>query len=459
MRLVQCLEANGERDLSPASSLHIILLYLIALGLTRRMPLGCTVRILQLFAIFAIVYHRDQLPLADRQHDIDGHLAHIALVATGNLVPDSKACWECFQPPVYYWLAGLGARGAELLGIDTGAMLQFGGMALMVIFQSLGLKLIGELLTIPWVRAAGSVLLLLWPSTVFHARRISNDQLVWIVTMLAFIAFFEYRKRGAPRALRMTLALCALAVFVKLNALVAFAYVAIVLFADSRTSSRSLLEVAGALVLTLSATYALTLAKGGGVGVSASHLPRGQYIGTSAEQFLALDMPTYFTPPDTDTLHDAYGRRYFWNYLLKTSLWGEWKVPAAARGYAAAANASLLVLLAAALLPWLARSREMFPRFGTLLALLALHVSSLVVLRLVFPFSPHQDFRFMYAALPFVAILLCGSLELPFLSPRGELLRRAITLTALGVLCVCGQIVVFSHTAPGTSEQRVREQS
>jgi hypothetical protein len=41
--------------------------------------------------------------------------------------------------------------------------------------------------------------------------------------------------------------------------------------------------------------------------------------------FIGFDFPTFLTRPFTSPWEDAKGRQWFWNYLLKTSLFGEWE--------------------------------------------------------------------------------------------------------------------------------------
>ena len=42
--------------------------------------------------------------------------------------------------------------------------------------------------------------------------------------------------------------------------------------------------------------------------------------------FLFFDLRTFLTQPYTDPWHDELGRQFFWNYLAKTSLFGEFKL-------------------------------------------------------------------------------------------------------------------------------------
>ena len=123
-------------------------------------------------------------------------------------------------------------------------------------------------------------------------------------------------------------------------------------------------------------------------------------VGNRAENYLRFDLPLVVHQPFTSPLDDDKGRQFFWNYLFKTSLFGEWEVDHPwARLLAVALSIALLAMCVHVLFGTLLRAGRawldelpMFLTFGFLLV-------SLVALRVKIPRSCSGDFRYVLPVL------------------------------------------------------------
>ena len=137
------------------------------------------------------------------------------------------------------------------------------------------------------------------------------------------------------------------------------------------------------------------------------------YVGNSWKQYLILDPVSYFTSPFVDSVRDGTGRHYFWNYVLKSSMFGDfspWFQKPVQRVLALVMSPLLLGLV---ILFWIGvarcirrAARQSLP----LLVVIAVSIFSVFALRFYNPYSGNNDFRYIYPALiPMVLLLVEGT--------------------------------------------------
>ncbi|MGH7440889.1 MAG: hypothetical protein ACRENE_34870, partial [Polyangiaceae bacterium] len=123
-------------------------------------------------------------------------------------------------------------------------------------------------------------------------------------------------------------------------------------------------------------------------------------VGNHADNYLWFDVHTFVTQAWTNPWEDPGGRQYFWNYLLKTSLVGEWTFPQPWAWNLSVILSVLLLSLAVhcALGMFLRRPADRvddLPLFG----LFWLLVVSIAILRMSLPGAPSGDFRYILPVL------------------------------------------------------------
>jgi hypothetical protein len=123
-------------------------------------------------------------------------------------------------------------------------------------------------------------------------------------------------------------------------------------------------------------------------------------VGNRADNYLWFDLRTYVTQAFTNPRDDGMGRQLFWNYLLKTSLFGEFSFPRPA-------SWNLAVCISLACLPMLAtviagalllRRKQVYEELPMLAAAVVL-VAASALLRMKIPTSCSNDFRYVLPVL------------------------------------------------------------
>ena len=131
------------------------------------------------------------------------------------------------------------------------------------------------------------------------------------------------------------------------------------------------------------------------------------------KSFVPLDIPTFVTVPWIDVSNDASGRGNFWNYLLRSSLSGEFSFPGTLHRVLAIAWGIVLLALCFAALHRFANggARRWGPvlyRQRAWLLLTLLWIASVAALRIQAPFSCSNDFRYVLPMLVPVILYWSG---------------------------------------------------
>jgi len=408
------------------------------------------------FALFAligaglIVTYVRTTAFNARTHDLGSHLHYIKLVEQRHTIPNGTECWECHQPPLYYVVAAVvmhaghwphplenasrkdAGKGAIALQ-DLSATTSF--LTLLFWLSTIRLSL-----TTTYERVTASALATFAPSLLIEGCKIGNDTLVICLASGAVWQLVKWRASRRARHLAGAGAFAALAILSKPSGLVAAAIVfasilMALVFRRDRRAPRFVWG-AGASVALLGASLALwryivVHIKKGVTHQEWDSMGAQLRVQNHWKDFVSFDWSTF---KDNPWLHfDASpARDQFWNYLLRSSLFGEGNT----QDFATTAYAYALVVVALALAAFVACgflicvARAFGPdrRGERELAISALgYVGFLVSLRLVAPYAVHNDFRFI---VPIVApcAVMAG---LAFGRLHAKLKRRWIHLAAL----------------------------
>lgn len=101
-----------ERSMVPMHSVALIALWVFAFAelffkLSGYLRIAANQRLLAVLAITICSLYFLRVPDFGFGNDDRGHVEHIDEVRKGNLVPKTRQCWECHQPPLYYWTAAV----------------------------------------------------------------------------------------------------------------------------------------------------------------------------------------------------------------------------------------------------------------------------------------------------------------------------------------------------------------
>ena len=131
-------------------------------------------------------------------------------------------------------------------------------------------------------------------------------------------------------------------------------------------------------------------------------------VPNEAFNYLYFDLRNFLEFPFTSGWDSAMGRDFFWNFMLKSSMFGEWSVLPTANGrfWATLMSVFLLGLIVYAIRGFW-KTRLNLVHWILLLQGIAF-IASLMALRLKYPFACSNDFRYILPILlsftPFVAI-------------------------------------------------------
>ncbi|GAA5164383.1 hypothetical protein [Viridibacterium curvum] len=385
-------------------------------------------------------------PWQVRTHDaagVDGHYGYVAWVAQNLALPSPMQGWTFYHPPVYYTLGAVVWRWAHWLNLPAAEMLQAFSIALWLIFLTATAGTLRRALRGRYVALATATLALaFWPSGIIHAIRLGNDSALFASAGVAgwfAIRWWQGRRRDDLVYMALT---CAIALLCKSNAIALCAALgALVLSTALRRNRRkrrsAMLDTTlfGGLVLSglfasfvVRVYYYLQGAIPNWLISNTGSLHSGLLVPVNLKSFLPLDVPTFLTMPWMAPFDDASGRANFWNYLLRSSLSGEFAFPDALQGAVAYAWGALLLGLFLSFFlvsSWRAAgcSARALYRVRPFVLLGITWLASLVALRIMTPYACSNDFRYV------LPVLLPALL---FWSQAGRLQRIALLLISLG---------------------------
>ncbi len=372
---------------------------------------------LLLVGIVLRILYFDVTPYAVRVNDWDGHTAYVQWLLDHHSIPKPNDGWEFFQPPLYYLLSVVFAAVANHLFGTREAMLwalQFEGLLL-----SVGVLLVGA-----WVgnilfpyetekrkNLTFIALIAVFPTLVMSASRINNDGLTLLLSFLGIGFLLRFWSTGRLLSWYAFIACITLGLLTKFSVIALLPPAYLCLFFSKHLSLKKKCTVGAlSLLVILACTewfYAYTY-------LSADTFPIGNmkrlqdslivtnefhnFIGFNTDRFVRVP---YLLPYD-----DATGRKFFWEYLIKSSLFGEFDFGGKLFALLQGLLAVTLVVVPLGLYGFVRdlfsplRRSHALPLVGVFFFTLAAQIA----MRLLSPFSCSQDFRYsMPILIPFFA--------------------------------------------------------
>ncbi|MGZ3662577.1 MAG: hypothetical protein ACXVB9_10055 [Bdellovibrionota bacterium] len=352
--------------------------------------------------------------------DVGGHLSHVQKIAQDGLFVNANACWECFHPPLYYWISSalLGVPG--MLHPSDATILQGLALLLHCLCVPLAVAALRPLARGRWELLLYSGLVCLWPAAVLASARLGNDGLLNVFAFLVLL--FLVREQFLAAAFAATTAL-----LVKESAVVLVALVGCMTLLSTRRWRLPCLVLLGGLI----SAWGVRLVKHYDPARMEA-LASGMRVTNTFSNVALFDpwafvMQAFVNPWNAETNRD-----HLQNYFWKTSLFGEWsyQFPLSAR-LAGLLSLGLLTLLVVAASAWWRDGRARLPALSLFLAFAA--VTSY---RLLHNFACNPDFRFVY---PLVALPL--ALILARAQAWRAVAARWVTLGFLGL----SQVILVLH--------------
>ncbi len=394
--------------------------------------LGSVLRILYTFVT----------PIEVRGHDYDGHLAYINHVLTHWTIPAAADNMQFYHPPLYYFFtAGL----ADMLGIEEGStalssLIQWEAAAFSIVTLLIGIWICRMLFSWrkePISLVLSSLCIAVFPSLIFIAPRVNNDVLYQVFAFLSLGLLIRWMQKHDLRMLLLLGLTLGLGMITKSNsivlALLALACIAVQRYRTPLVFVRDIASFLGLIIVVCAwlPAYRLREAHDGKEMIVGNYQQLTNFVARDAVQLLSFRPTALLREPYNDPFSQDPQRQYFWEYLYRSALTGEFHFGETAKPYVL-----LMLMFSLLLLPFVMleighdavrRRWELAPLWGGFLLILAVHV----VFRISFPYSSSQDFRY---SLPLIPLVAYYAVRTPMIWKQSVLTRR---LLSAGFVVAC----------------------
>jgi hypothetical protein len=365
--------------------------------------------------------------ISERNYDTASHVLYIDEIAEHlRLPPVSIFCTACGHPPLYYALAALWSKVALAGGFLPRELgLQWLSLLLSSGFVVFALLLLRSTIEQPATLRLAAALVVFWPSSIINSVRVHNDALASALIVAAMYFIVRWDREGRGRDFYLAVVVSALALLTKATGYAIAATLVVVAGWRLRSQwfdrERAKQWLAATLVLVSTALLAVsfretmhphTLCQR--VLGRACDVPSDYFVGNQPSNYLYFDLPDYLG--STSSLAYPPRQDYFWNGLLKSSLFG---VMPLGRDFEGAPYQQLAVIISILLLAMIAVC-------GAVLALtrsvggqpyraLAVAAAGMMLMLLAFrmkvPTPFHEDFRHVFPVLVPLCLFYAKAVE------------------------------------------------
>ena len=353
----------------------------------------------------------------ERNYDGGPQLEYVQYIWDHGKRPPASQCLICHHPPLYY------ALGALVYGffkkthlLDPAVGLQVMGLVYFMFFLAYAARTIQ--LFVKDVRAVrlAVALVAFWPYSIHNCCRLHNDTGATAFMGIAGFYVIRFWKEDRQKDLFLGALFTGLALLTKSSgyALVPVLGLAILVrFFRSRDRVRALARgvfaiaiLGGALALNARGKESPTSKNAPlchKILGNACDIDRGQFVPNEIGNYLYLDLKTFLEEPYALANRDGSGRQWFWNHLLKSSLFGTHNtIPDRETAYefnraiAGILNAMLLGMIGIMILGATSVEKGVLRRWGIPVLMLASSIAFMVGFRALIPAPHHVDFRHIY---------------------------------------------------------------
>jgi hypothetical protein len=259
-------------------------------------------------------------------------LEYIQIVAEENRIPEKNECWECFQPPLYY-IAFAGVKNiADSYDPNLTSRI-FQQVHLLISFASIAFGVAFLLNLFGNSRGAylAALIAVLWTGFVIAAPRINNDIPFYFGTLFCMLFAQRYWRMHKNSDMLLATIGAAITISVKFSGFIILGvwviiYILTVILSLKISSLRVLF--ASALIVALFAGFSnhrivVDIFEGKKTALIKPifGLNGAMKVENSLGSFIYFDLQDYLRFPYTSAWVDEGGRQYFWNYVVKSSLY------------------------------------------------------------------------------------------------------------------------------------------
>ncbi|MEQ8188803.1 MAG: hypothetical protein ABRQ39_12595 [Candidatus Eremiobacterota bacterium] len=365
---------------------------------------GLTVRLIYLF----------NTDYTERNYDIKGHMEYIQYMGTNYSLPEPDKGWESFQPPLYYLTGTIVYKLAHMAGLSGTKALQVLSLIYFQIFLIFGIfilkktKFFSEESKIPYYFAVA--LLDFWPSGIINSARITNDVLSYMFYTAGIYFLMKWHDEERDIFLYITSICTFLATMTKFNGIL-IGVISIMLLIYKLIKGKhkkkyikniiiiSIIISAGILLIFLR-NYRYVKDNNDWILLNADGLTEWLVVTNKANNYLYFDTENFIKEPFTSSSDDNMGRQFFWNYLCKTALFGEFSFTYSLhRNIGIIISFLFLIILIFFITGLLFFQKSQVQTFGILLLNMFVLILSIISYRIKHNFACVGDFRYIYPLL------------------------------------------------------------
>lgn len=382
-------------------------------------------------------------------YDIENHRNNIRYYASHLSIPSAEQGEIAHQAPLYYMLAGLTHHLTLTVSNDSDAWfvvtcLNYFFYAMFLLY---GIQILRKAIPLKSLQQLGVLALVLWPSGILHATRISNDILLYLSFAGCAYHFIQWRRYHATKQLNIALLWLAVGFATKNSALV-LALALLLVSLCHRTPHTALRDMFKYCSRLTCLVLVLTLAAGIGrtayyaIGNPNTSLLEGKpnqhaQFALNPPELLTFHYSNYLAEPylrydPTPTKPSTTPYEQFWGFFLRSLSFGEYSW--AGRTQASVANFMLLGMFVCYAFIALTAKQPRRPSRSTDFSLfLGCCMAALIGVKAYFGgFPPWSDARHLH---PIVIFFLAS-----YLHDLCRVRRSGNRMFALGVVLLLGYV-------------------
>ena len=408
----------GSRHLSTWLGLAMILVACIMLVVVVKRQTGEYYSGYILTCGFLVYMNRlSHMGVSQYHMDLPGHLDYITYIASHWRLPEPFSGWSYFHAPLYYIIGAIIVTCADMCrSFDVFTCLQLfslGCFMAFILFSTLTLR---RVIATPIAYYTAITLLVFFPCGILFSSRVDSNLLfyAWYSACIYFTLRWLQSTTTIDfiRNFGIAIIMLGLAMATRTNALILFPilFLAILFrrikwgwpagFMQNRLVRIGLVVFCLGITASVARTefYRLLERHHGGFLVGNTTM-LSHHLVIHQASFSTLFIPNislYLQHPYLDTALNQTGRQYFWDAMLKTSLFGEfsWK-----ENWLAFTLIYVILGLVIYIIDGYIVHRRFLrscPEWWLCLLSLAIPIAALMGNRVINPFACSQDFRYIY---------------------------------------------------------------
>lgn len=411
-----------NEKVSSISILITLLLYSFGFGMIlwvflRR--LNFSIPEISLFIIWAILasWYMIYTPYNVRIFDVyqgGGHMDYIQFLKNDLIFPNPGEGWEYHQPPLYYIFASLVVAIVDnLLAVNYTEALRIFSTIIFSFFLIYACRIIRIVIKAEKLKLLLFSIVLFWPAGIIHASRIGNDGFMYLFCTAGFFHLYKWWINRKSKHFYWSLGFLFLTLLSKSSGIIlAGALFGVLLNLVLRKGVKSNIKP---IVLSFVVIF---VAMGINLGDNIYYASKNNSpdwllvnVGNSISKNLKVennfinyayfDIPTFLTEAYTDTWNDKGGRQYFWNFLLKSSLFSEFQFKSVFHKTLAIIMSYVLLIILIFSIVIMFRKLKIndLYKIAPLLWFVLASIIALSAYRIKVPVSCNGDFRYIYPVL------------------------------------------------------------